>query len=205
MPEPTEDQLDEHVRRLIQIRKSEPTELLDADLEAMVYAHKDGCVRMAMAELLAARARIDELKGLNGALMGRDAAVSAHNMELRAQVSARNTRITELEQGANLMGAALAEYNAIALEVTGTVPDPERGDGTGPGYVDWQGVWEQVAELRPQLDAANKRNAKLENDNATYRAALHDAAELFRACTRDFGGVMPASVRVALELEGGRG
>lgn len=58
MAEPTAEELDEHVRRLLQIRTTDPAELTDADLEAMALAYKDGCVRMAAAELLAARARL---------------------------------------------------------------------------------------------------------------------------------------------------
>ncbi|MEU6580642.1 hypothetical protein [Nocardia sp. NPDC046763] len=61
MPELTDDQPDEYARREHQIRNSTPAELTDADLEAMAYAHKEGCVRMAMAELLAARKALDEI------------------------------------------------------------------------------------------------------------------------------------------------
>ncbi|WP_029931063.1 hypothetical protein [Nocardia otitidiscaviarum] len=57
MPDLTDEQLDEHVRRLVQIRHSTPAELTDADLEAMTLAHRDGCVRVAAAELLEARGR----------------------------------------------------------------------------------------------------------------------------------------------------
>lgn len=81
-----------------------------------------------------------------------------------------NARIANLEDRIALLSAGLAEYNSIALEATGTVPDMERGDGT-TGYVDWQGVWEQVAELRPHLDAANKRIAALEAPATTDRLA----------------------------------
>lgn len=61
----TAEQLDEHARRLMQIRFTAPTELADADLEALSLVHRDGCVRMAAAELLAARARIGLLEGLD--------------------------------------------------------------------------------------------------------------------------------------------
>lgn len=62
MTEPTPDQLDEHVRRLLQIRDTEPIELTPADLEAMAIAHRDGIVRMAAAELLTARTELASLK-----------------------------------------------------------------------------------------------------------------------------------------------
>lgn len=61
MSDPTDEQLDEHARRLMQIRTSTPTELVDADLEALALVHRDGCVRMAAAELLTARAHITAL------------------------------------------------------------------------------------------------------------------------------------------------
>ncbi|WP_029924024.1 hypothetical protein [Nocardia otitidiscaviarum] len=70
MPDLTSEQLDEHVRRLVQIRHSTPAELTDTDLEAMTLAHRDGCVRVAAAELLEARARITELEHELGVLEG---------------------------------------------------------------------------------------------------------------------------------------
>ncbi|MGW2666081.1 hypothetical protein ACWCW7_34440 [Nocardia tengchongensis] len=106
MTEPTPDQLDEHVRRMVQIRRSEPAELTDADIEAMVYAHKDGCVRMAMAELLTARGRLaeqaDELDRLETGTQEivdsrLDSEVNTATATLQEELDHARGRIAELE------------------------------------------------------------------------------------------------------------
>ncbi|WP_433568114.1 hypothetical protein ACQP1O_42940 (plasmid) [Nocardia sp. CA-151230] len=105
---------------------------------------------------------LDQLEQANARIAGLDQRCG----NLSAMFSGAEHRITELESGNELIGIALREYNQIALEATGTVPDPERGDGTDAGYVDWQGVWEQVAEL----GELRKRVAKLREVAETWAA-----------------------------------
>ncbi|WP_405137463.1 hypothetical protein [Nocardia sp. NBC_01388] len=94
-----------------------------------------------------------------------------------AELLSTRAELVTVRAGSDLLGAAIAEYNSIALAATGTVPDMLRGDGT-TGHVDWQGVWEQVAELRPHLDAAHKRIGGLEAERDGYTETARQATAL---------------------------
>ncbi|MBF6358224.1 hypothetical protein IU449_27380 [Nocardia higoensis] len=101
----------------------------------------------------------------------------------------------QFKAGARELGLMLQKLNEMALDITDTTPDED-------GFIDWQGVWESVADLGADLAAARAVLARVNAALATHpRCDVHPDDDAVSCGWKR----AVASVQGALDSEADRG
>lgn len=100
--------------------------------------------------------------------------------------------LRRITNGAAMLGRTVAAQNRNVLAAIGGAPDLIHEDGDG----DWQCVWERLAELRPERDAALAQRDRARDMVVTLEQELAEANR-----RRSIGGTPPEYTHNTRESE----